>query len=170
MNAEDSKGERSIRKSANVAQQKIALIYLVMGGLVFFTIALGAALFSVGRSGVFAQRAAVEVVQRYMDHGRTFETLAAHRLYSVEALAATSEDDVVQIFSARRFFDGFETVELRSAESVSGSGLALEALSIEAIATYSSAPPALIRATVEQADGTWRLRTISFGELEPTSP
>lgn len=155
---------KRIRRGAVVAQQRTVLIYLILGGLIFFGFALGAAVLTVGRSGLFAQRAALAVVQRYMELGRDSETLPAHRLFSEAALARTTEADVAETFAQRRYFDGFERVALRSAQPIDAAGLAEEAMRIEAIATYTFSPPALVTATLEQADGHWRLTGISFGE------
>lgn len=160
----------SIRPSANIAQQRIVAIYLVLGGLVFFAIAAGAALFTVGQGGLFAQREAMAVVRKFMEHGREIEVFEAHRLYSFDALATTTQDDIAAMFAVRRNFEGLQSVELLQAQYDAGSGRGVETMTIEAIATYSTTLPTSILATLQNADGSWRLQSITIGEAGGAAP
>ena len=168
MSLGDYSPKHAPRPSANIAQQRIIAIYLVLGGLSFFALSLAAAFVIVGRSGAFAQRSALLEVHRYIEHGREFRVLDAHRMYSFDALRTTTEQDVAALFDNRRFFEGFTGATIITSEPISGSGLALEAMRIETVTSYSGSLPASVIASLEKEDGTWRIIDISFSETGGT--
>jgi len=157
------------RPSFDPGIQRQAMMWLVLGGLLFALLALAAALFVASPGGAIRTLRIRQTLDGFMVSGREQQALAGHRLFSSRGLIETSLSDVQAMYGRRASFEGYRAMRIASlteAEGVDGA-VATERMAVEAVALYDEGPNRAVSAIVEREAGEWRILSISVGDGEP---
>jgi hypothetical protein len=138
---------------------------LIIGGLIFGLLVLGAAYLSVVPGGKLRPAAVQPLLESYLEAGKSRSLWGAHRLYSKRGLREVNRQAVFVDLEERGFFEPFSEiviVDFDAFESRAGDPDISHEARLGASILYENGSIGRIDAQLDLEENIWRIRDISL--------
>lgn len=157
------------RAAARAEMQREVIVRLVLGGVFFAAVVVGATLLYIGAGSHRTPGAVRPVLEAFMHAADQNDVLAAHHLYSARGLEATSQDDVARLLDQRALFEGYSALKITAFKFIPAekSTTLQDTAVVTASVSYDNGTANTLTAQLDYDDDVWH---ISYVKIQPTTP